>query len=604
MKWLPKFERGQVRALAWSLILAGVVITSASAYVILNQPLWGKSTLFLFLGVWTLIVGMMALRKNQFGHNLPYFILSTASGFLLTFGFPPSLFLPLIFFAFVPILYIERKRYLNEISQRAFFGYTFNAFLLWNILSTFWIANSALAPAIFAIVVNALLMTLTVLWANWIHRKSDTDWYFALVFISTWLILEHVHLRWDLSWPWLNLGNALASWPVLAQWYEYTGTMGGSVWILYVNYLILYLILEKGKSPQIIRSRRGIRLAAWVLIPTVVSLLIYWTTDTDGPSIRAVVINPNIEPHYEKFTQGESEKWNVYGELLAEAIEYQPDVILLPETIFDRVNTDTPELHPLIQRVEEELARHGSKAKILLGVTAYRVFDEGPLPKRSSIRTSVNQHNQEPFHWEVYNSAVLIGNDTIPVYHKQKLVPGAEIFPYRQYLPFLTPLVDQLGGSVYGFGRPQSQNVFEFGPVRMSPVICYESIYGEFTRQYVAGGANILSIITNDGWWGDTKGYKQHYLFAALRAIEYRRNVLRSANMGESGAFDVLGRPIVKANRYGEQAVIPVEATLHEKVTFYAVWGDFPGRFAIFLMIFFSLKAGINTITASKSSRR
>jgi len=602
MKWLPKLDRREVRWLAFCLILIGVISTISSIYVILHQPLWEKSTLFLFLGLWSLVIGVMAFRKKSFGDDFPYYLLSTASGFLLSFGFPPSIFLPLIFIAFVPIFYLERKRYSGKIRQSAFFGYTFNAFLLWNILSTFWIANSALAPAIFAIVVNALLMTLTVLWANWIHRKSDTDWYFALVFISTWLILEHVHLRWDLSWPWLNLGNALASWPIFAQWYEYTGTMGGSIWILYVNYLILYLILEKGKSPKIIRSGRWIRLGVWLLVPPIISLIIYFSTDTEGPTIHAVVINPNIEPHYEKFTQGETEKWDIYRNLLVEALEHQPDVILFPETIFDRVDTESPELHPQIQRMEEELARRGSKAKILLGVTAYRLFDDRPLPDRSSIRIS-DTNDSEPFYWEVYNSALLIGNDTVPFYHKQKLVPGAEIFPYRQFLPFLNPLVDQLGGSIYGFGRPRSQNVFEFGDVRLSPVICYESIYGEFTRQYVAGGANILGIITNDGWWGDTKGYKQHYRFAALRAIEYRRNILRSANMGESGAFDVLGRSIVRANKYDEQAVIPVKATLHEKVTFYALWGDFPGRFAIFLMIFFSLKAGINMITSPTTRR-
>lgn len=590
----PETVRKRFPVIVW----IGVIMSLSSVYVLWTQPLWGKSTLYLFLGIWLIVTGILGRFRKSFAEDFHYFLLSVAAGLLPALGFPSSPFLPLMFVAFVPLFYLERMRYQNRIEQRAFFWYIFNGFLLWNICSTFWIANSVLAPAVFAIVVNALLMTLTVLWVNWIHRKSEVHWYFAYVFIAGWLIFEFIHLRWDLSWPWLNVGNALASWPVLAQWYEYTGTLGGTFWILYVNYLILLLVFPEEGTEGKISSGRWLRLAIWGVIPPLISLFIYFNTDMEGREIEAVVINPNIEPHYEKFTQGEGEKGSIYEALLREALSYDPAVILFPETIFDRINVSAPELHPQIERMNEILEEEDSDARILLGVTAFRIFDEGHVPDRPSIRES-RTGDDSGFHWEVYNSAILLGNDTVPVYHKQKLVPGAEIFPYRKFLPFLNPLVDQLGGSVYGFGRPESQNVFEFDGVRLSPVICYESIYGQFTRKYIANGANLIGIITNDGWWGNTAGYRQHDQFAALRAIEYRRDILRSANMGHSGAFDSRGRRITEVNRYGEEAVIPVRVTLHEKITFYAIWGDYFGRFSIFLMIFFTLRAGINQITKS-----
>src|SRR5699024_6010955 len=110
-----------------------------------------------------------------------------------------------------------------------------------------------------------------------------------------------------------------------------------------------------------------------------------------------------------------------------------------------------------------------------------------------------------------------------------------------------------------------------------------------------------LGIIINDGWWGNTAGCRQHDRFAALRSIRYRRAALRSANMGRSGAVDILGRPLGQTNKWGWDAAIPVDVTAHERVACYAIWGIFLGRFAIFLMSFFTLKAGVNMVTKSKS---
>src|SRR5690625_4265191 len=128
MKWLPKLDRREVRWLAFCLILIGVISTISSIYVILHQPLWEKSTLFLFLGLWSLVIGVMAFRKKSFGDDFPYYLLSTASGFLLSFGFPPSIFLPLIFIAFVLIFYSDTKLYSEHIRNCLFFYFSFSLF--------------------------------------------------------------------------------------------------------------------------------------------------------------------------------------------------------------------------------------------------------------------------------------------------------------------------------------------------------------------------------------------------------------------------------------------------------------------------------------------
>lgn len=577
--------------LAW---FSGVILSALAVFLLFQHDLWGNETRLLFFGLWLIMAGLMGY-SSTFGKQINFFYISTLGGFLAIAGFPPYPFLPLFLFAFVPLFWLERIFYEKGMTQRWFLFYTFNFFLIWNLGTTFWIANTAFLPGIVGMGINALLMTAVVWWISWIHKRLNVDWYFAIVFVAAWLSFEFIHLRWELSWPWLNIGNALARWPVVAQWYEFTGVLGGSMWVLIVNYLFFLVIKKNGFNRRMVKKREFLYWGLWVVLPVLLSVILYFTTPVSGPEVNAVVINPNIEPHYEKFDQDVDTRWEIYEKLLDQALIHQPDLILFPETIFGQVNVDNIALNPYISRMQQMLNDKGSEARVLLGIASFRIFDEQHVPDRSSVRRTEGRE-KSIFHWEAYNSAILLGNDTIPIYHKRKLVPGAENFPYRKLLFFLNPIIDQLGGSIYGYGSVNSQDVFEFNGIKVAPVICYESVYGEYIRKYVAKGANVIGIITNDGWWGNTEGHKQHYEFAALRAIEYRRSILRSANLGSSGAFNELGMAVVKPNDYDVAAVIPVKVTMNSSLTFYALWGDYLGRFSIFLMVFLTLKALVNMV--------
>ena len=120
------------------------------------------------------------------------------------------------------------------------------------------------------------------------------------------------------------------------------------------------------------------------------------------------------------------------------------------------------------------------------------------------------------------------------------------------------------------------------GGFSIAPAICYESIYGEFMGRYVDKGASLICIITNDGWWGNTPGYKQHMSYARLRAVETRRWVARSANTGISCFIDPMGtvrdyRPWDKADAL--KLAIPAETVK----TFYVRHGDLLSRVALII---------------------
>jgi len=102
--------------------------------------------------------------------------------------------------------------------------------------------------------------------------------------------------------------------------------------------------------------------------------------------------------------------------------------------------------------------------------------------------------------------------------------------------------------------------------------------------QFVALGAGFLTVITNDGWWGDTPGYKQHLTFSQLRAIENRRSVVRSANTGISCFINQKGE-IEQSLGWDEKGVLIQEINQNEEVTFYVKYGDIFGRVSAFLLI-------------------
>ena len=160
-----------------------------------------------------------------------YFGLSLLSSFLLFAAWPVLGFSFLIFFAFIPLLWIEDKIAAQQIPRGAWivFGYSYLLFFCWNVFTTWWIYNASAGGAVMAIVANALLMAL-VFTAFYKVKKRTNSGYLSL--ICFWIAFEYLHLNWDLSWPWLTLGNVFSINYKWVQWYEYTGVLGGSLWVL------------------------------------------------------------------------------------------------------------------------------------------------------------------------------------------------------------------------------------------------------------------------------------------------------------------------------------------------------------------------------------
>ena len=186
---------------------------------------------------------------------------------------------------------------------------------------------------------------------------------------------------------------------------------------------------------------------------------------------------------------------------------------------------------------------------------------------------------------EFYNTAGFYNkNGLVSHYHKSRLVPGVEKMPFPKIFGFLEKAIIELGGSNSSLGKDTAQRTFAFDvngrEMRIGTAICYESVYGELVAKFVRNGANILAVITNDSWWDDSPGHRQHFDMSKLRAIETRRYVLRAANGGFSGVIDPTGRVLAKT-KYNERTAIQTIVSAQEGETFYVKHGDYIARIAI-----------------------
>ena len=527
---------------------------------------------------------------------MKYIFLSLISALLLSISWPTYGIPFFIFFAFVPLLLMEQEiSKFSKIHKKgwAVFGLTYLAFFIWNVVTTGWLYhaknpdgnNSLLAVAI-PVIVNSLLMSLVFQLYYWYKKVRGT--YFGLVFfVAIWLSFERFHLNWEFTWPWLNLGNAFSEYPQLIQWYDTIGATGGSFWILLINVFAFYTlrIWQAGRIRKDLVKNISI-LTAIIVLPLLISIYKY-NSYQEKPvgEVTTLLLQPKLDPYTEKYSK---DSLQILGELLTLAEENSKtkvDFFIAPETAFPgngSLSENGFNKSTSIAIAKEFLGKH-PQSIFLTGASTHKfLFDEAETEDYS---TKI----QEGVWVNSYNSALqIIPNQEVEVYHKAKLVPGVEIFPYIRYLkPILGDAMLDFGGANSSLGIDKERKVFSnrFNKAKMAPIICYESIYGEYVTDYVKNGANLLAIMTNDSWWDNTEGHKQLLSYARLRAIETRREIVRAANSGISAHINARG-DILQDTFYDDRTALLVKANLLEEKSIYTKIGDLISRIAIFVLGF------------------
>jgi apolipoprotein N-acyltransferase len=494
----------------------------------------------------------------------------------------------ILLIAFVPFFLIENYLFDNpdKFSPNAFFIYLLPGFVIFSIIALGWMRVASIIGAISVIMGLSFLMAFTMWLAHIVRLKAGNVPGFVSL-VTFWLGYEFLSLNINLITPWLNLGNGLSKDIMFIQWYELTGTAGGTLWILCSN---LFLTLFLVNFPVRKKSNRFL-LVIWlsvIIIPSVISITRYYTIkQNEEGATEIIIIQPNTDPYTEKFVvQFEDQLKRVIG-MAGGTVTVKTAWIITPETtVDDPVNLDDLDNNKYI-RMLKELAVQYPRASIVTGLVSYRLYPPSPdAPTRSARETDASG-----FYYDHFNSAFKIDTGkTIEVYHKSKLVPGIEMQFSNGPGRLLGKILPYLGGTKWGYGIQKKRICFEHTCTsqKIAPIICYESVFGIYVTDYIKNGAEALFIITNDGWWKNTNGYKQHLFYASLRAIETRRPVTRAANTGISCIIDIRGNRTVETE-WWTQTVIKGEICPETRITPYVKYGDYLMRISSLISVFILL---------------
>ena len=517
-------------------------------------------------------------------------LLALLSAFLLWLGWPPIPYTtPVLLVALVPLLIaIQGIKTGNSLRKgKRIFLTAGLTFLVWNTASIYWVYNAISAvndPFTAALVslipygLGAFLMTS----AFWLYYRLDrvTSKYIAYAgLICFYISLEFLHQTWDLSFPWMTLGNGLSGIHQLVQWYEFTGAYGGSLWILLSNVLAYEAYTAYRKNTGANKLKPSFIWLAVLIVPAGYSLIRYDQYVEKEVPVNVVSVQPNINP-YDKFgSMAAMDQLDVLIKLSDSVAQPNTEYFLWPETAIPQsVYEDQIRNSASYIKSQSFLSKY-KNGTLITGIESRKFYQD---------KETITARFLDGGFVDSYNTAMQVENSAnVQFYHKSKLVPGVEKMPFPTALGFLAPIFEGFGGTVGGYGWQDHPGVFyAYSGIGVAPVVCYESLWGGWIGESVKNGAQFIAIITNDGWWGNTSGKDQHLLYAKLRAIETRRYVVRSANTGISCFINQRG-DITQKSKWWTRTTLKGNVNLNDELTFYVIHGDYlPRAFAVLSALF------------------
>ena len=490
--------------------------------------------------------------------------LSLLAAILLSLSFPPFNLSVLQIPAFICLFRI------GEISQtkRECILYTYPSLVLWNLLVTYWLMMATVSGGIAAIMANAAIMLVPLLLIRTLFRSSVPVFSSALFAASAWVSYEFLHHNWDLAWPWLTLGNGWANLTGFIQYISYTGVLGVSFWVVF-SAALFYRYLMVPDRMVLYKA-----LAVFFIFP-VCSLLVYFTIPEEtGEPLNVAIVQPNSDSYNTPYGG-----YDTLDDLLTKilnqtrsVVSEDTDVIIWPE---NAIMSSLPIQNRHFNRIRDSLRVWDTEL-----ITGSGFVEYFPEPDERTVYRTTGSGTS----YRVYNAAFnLHPSDSNAVYRKGRLVPVVERFPFVNFFHRMDVFDWVNWGNFMGYGLGAEAVTFSVNSHQTPALICYDSVFPGWVNRFVQNDADFLTIITNDGWWGDSNGHVQHFDYARLRAIEQRRWIARSANNGISGIISPDGSVEYETEYWVDDAFTYTIQTSELK-TFYARHGEWFGQ----LMLFFS----------------
>lgn len=516
--------------------------------------------------------------------TLHRWVLAIASGILLGASFPPSPFHALAYVGLIPLLVLLEsiEGWLRSLR------YSYLSFLVLHVLTLYWTGGFAVGKDYWMMGAGAALLIVhpffyVAVIALYLLVRRKLGLLLALIALPfLWIAFEYSHALGEFSFPWITLGNSQAYDLPRIQIAEFTSVYGVSFVILLFNIVGFVLVSKIAAGKWTLRSG-GTRFCIILLAVIYLAPWVYGKTamrtgkpDANARKVDVGIVQPNVDP-WEKWSTGADSRWASYDRQLEQLLQAtrslakeHPDLVVWPETAIPfRILLPQQEFY--LRWLRTNLDSLG--VPLLTGLPSTLFYDSANAPI-TATRTTVRN-----VYYEDFNSATLFlpGHPTGSIYRKIVLVPYAERIPYAETFRFLIePLKWNVGIGMWGIGKDTlvfSLPLRDGSSTALSSMICYESVYPNYVREFVRRGAEFLVIITNDSWWGNTSGAYQHASYASFRAIENRRWIVRVANGGISGYVDPAGVLHEGTKLYTTATLSAAVEPLREQ-TFYVRHGD------------------------------
>lgn len=485
--------------------------------------------------------------------------------------------------AFIPLLIAEHQ-VSEKVSKPQFKVFLLGliCFISWNLITTWWIKNASVAGFFAAVLVSSTLMAVSFYLFH-ITKKRLGPVVGYTSFVAYWLAYEFIYIHGEISWPWLTLGHSFAYEVKLIQWYDTTGVFGGSLWILLCN-VFIFLIINPSRFDYARRKKYTLYTgtALLIVVPVLISFVKYNSYTEESNPVDIIVVQPNIDPYLKFVDMSALEQAQIQFDEARKILDSNVDYVVGPETSllgnFRMGYFEQAQEVKIIRRMVDSFPH----MRYLTGIWCTELYPPGEKPTQTA-----SSYGNTGLYYDTHNSAIQIDTTPeIPIYHKSQLVTGIEKMPYAEHLRFLEKLMVGLGGTFRNHGIQEERGVFPSAndAIRVGPIICWESVFGEFVTGYTQKGANVLFVITNDGWWKDTPGHRQHNALSSIRAIENRRSIARSANTGISCFINQRG-DVGQKLTWWKRGAIRDTINANEAITFYVKHGDYIGRTALWLTV-------------------
>ncbi len=497
-------------------------------------------------------------------------LLLTISGIILGISFPPVPF-PFTLFIFVGLIpyfiVLQRRTTLASISKA-----TFLFALVFSLVTIYWVGSWSseadpylmLAGAALLLAYPSVMLIPSTLYylAKKVFPKLDALWFFPIF----WVTLEYLLTLTDLRFPWVLLGHGLAKFNLFIQGADIIGTNGLSLAVAYINVLLFKAFIEKGKE-----AKYNLK-PAFVAISIFLCLLIYGiykvsTFKISDKKVKVGIVQPNLNPWNKWSTGNLSELTKQYLDFSQECVNDGAQLILWPETalpVYAFGGTYTQVENSIFNFLDT------NNVSLLTGMPhIVYFFNKNKIPEDAKYA------KQGDYYYATYNAVLGLnpGSREIQYYGKMKLVPLGERVPFVDQLAFLGDLL-KWGVGITGWNIGKDTTVFKIyndklDTINVGGIVCYESVDPVFVTAFVQKGAELITVVTNDSWYGKSSGPYQHKDFAMLRAVENRRSVVRCANGGVSCIINAKGEILSETEMF-TKTILVGEVPVQSEKTFYS----------------------------------